>query len=293
MCPALRAGRTLRPHGRSEGGAQPDRRSGGRGGGAALQDRVLRWLIDTSDVIPPEQDPRFEPELIELVCCRRDEPFDLSAADDVRTVPACHAVTGPDRWGRVVLEQRRLDPERREMVVKPNPTESAGDRPLEVRLRIRPFTPEEAAAVSSWVYEAPFDVYDGDRADAPPFCVARPTAAATTHSRVGRGSSASAVSASQPGCRPRCRARHSGRRRRHPPDLVSQGIGTVALPTVLDFGRACWRPLRLRVGVATFNERSLSLCRAAGFAEATACERSGAASSWSPFARPRLPERPR
>ena len=32
-----------------------------------LRDSVLTWLLGTSDVIPWERDPRFEPSLVELI----------------------------------------------------------------------------------------------------------------------------------------------------------------------------------------------------------------------------------
>jgi hypothetical protein len=32
---------------------------------AGLRDRMLEWLVETSDVIPPARDPRMDPELTE------------------------------------------------------------------------------------------------------------------------------------------------------------------------------------------------------------------------------------
>ena len=51
------------------------------------------------------------------------------------------------------------------------------------------------------------------------------------------------------------------------PDRVGQRVGTTLMPLLVGYVRMRYAPRALRVAVAAFNERSLALCRAAGFVE--------------------------
>jgi ribosomal-protein-alanine N-acetyltransferase len=49
------------------------------------------------------------------------------------------------------------------------------------------------------------------------------------------------------------------------PDLTSQGLGSALIDQVTAVAQRLFGPRILRTAVATFNERSLALCRKAGF----------------------------
>ena len=49
------------------------------------------------------------------------------------------------------------------------------------------------------------------------------------------------------------------------PDLVGRGLGGVGLPIVLAFARQRFSPLGFRTAIASFNRRSIVLCRWIGF----------------------------
>lgn len=49
------------------------------------------------------------------------------------------------------------------------------------------------------------------------------------------------------------------------PDLVGKGLGAVGLPVILDFAREQFSPPGFRTAIASFNRRSIVLCRWAGF----------------------------
>lgn len=51
------------------------------------------------------------------------------------------------------------------------------------------------------------------------------------------------------------------------PDRVGQRVGTALMPLLVEYARLRYDPQALRVAIAAFNERSLALCRAAGFVE--------------------------
>lgn len=140
------------------------------------------------------------------------------------------------------------------------------------RILIRAFTEVEAHEVARWSYDVPFDLYngqpDGWRAlldydpvsfgyygliDTEPdvqgvigFCCFGPEA------RVPPQLEVPGILDIGGGIRP---------------DLVSQGMATSVFPAILGFGRERWQPDEFRVVVAVFNERSLRLCRSAGFLE--------------------------
>ena len=49
------------------------------------------------------------------------------------------------------------------------------------------------------------------------------------------------------------------------PDLVGKGLGAVGLPVILCFARERFSPQGFRTAIASFNRRSIVLCRWAGF----------------------------
>ena len=134
-------------------------------------------------------------------------------------------------------------------------------------IHIRPFLDGEARAVAAWAYEPPFDMYDGDPkhfadylavdeqgygyyaivtddGDVIGFCCFGAEA------RVTGQEAADGVVDIGGGVRP---------------DRLSAGVATAAFPAIIDFARATFSPAQLRTAVASFNERSMRLCRSAGF----------------------------
>lgn len=131
---------------------------------------------------------------------------------------------------------------------------------------IRRFTPDEAISVASWSYPPPFDVYDGDPTHAADYLLAG------DH---GDGFHALVIDGEVVGfCCFGAEARVPGQREEPGvvdvgigirPDLVSSGVATSLLDALVDFAVATVDATSLRAAVASFNERSLRLCRRAGF----------------------------
>ncbi|MEZ0493117.1 N-acetyltransferase family protein [Kineococcus sp. TBRC 1896] len=134
-------------------------------------------------------------------------------------------------------------------------------------LLTRAMTGEEARTVAAWSYPAPFDLYDVDPDD---------TALFTDRDDAGHGyypaldQHGAVVAFCVLGPEARVRGQHPhehgldvglGVR----PDLVSRGLASELLPQVATLARDLFGPVQLRTAVATFNERSLALCRKAGF----------------------------
>jgi ribosomal-protein-alanine N-acetyltransferase len=133
---------------------------------------------------------------------------------------------------------------------------------------IRPFRQGEAHAVASWAYEPPYDWYngdpthfedylavagdghgyyaivEGDQDEVIGFCCFGPEA------RVAGQEAVDGVLDIGGGVRP---------------DRLSIGVATALFPVIIDFARATFRPTHFRTAIASFNERSLRLCRSAGF----------------------------
>jgi ribosomal-protein-alanine N-acetyltransferase len=134
-------------------------------------------------------------------------------------------------------------------------------------LQLMPVTPAQAAEIATWHYPDPFDFYDssGDPTLYPApdeqglgyyalvdgdlqllgFCCLGPEGRVPgQHDEVGTVDVGMGIR----------------------PDVVSRGLASEALPLVLALARARGAR-RLRTAVAEFNQRSLRLCRRAGFVE--------------------------
>jgi ribosomal-protein-alanine N-acetyltransferase len=134
-----------------------------------------------------------------------------------------------------------------------------------VTLLGRPFTSEEAREVAGWAYPPPFDLYD---ARDPDLFVARSDDGAGYYPAVdddGR-----VVAFAVVGVEARVRGQEPadgivdvgiGVR----PDATSRGLGTALVGQVVDLARHVGATRGVRAAVAVFNERSLALCRSAGF----------------------------
>jgi len=129
----------------------------------------------------------------------------------------------------------------------------------------RPLTAEEAREVASWAYPPPFDLYDSPD---PALFLSRGEdgagyypaldddgrivafAVVGTEARVGGQDPADGVVDVGMGVRP---------------DATSSGLGTELVAAVVDLARVLGATTAVRAAVAVFNERSLALCRSAGF----------------------------
>jgi len=132
---------------------------------------------------------------------------------------------------------------------------------------IRPFTDVEAANSALWVYEPPFDPYNSDPSNPELFLRIDDDGfgyyALTDAADEVVGFCCYGVEARVSPQMPEDGTIDLGGGVR--PDRLSEGIGTATLPAVMAFARGRWQPQRFRVAVATFNDRSIGLCRTAGF----------------------------
>lgn len=133
---------------------------------------------------------------------------------------------------------------------------------------VRPFTPKEAEAAARWRYEDDLTIYNGEPSDVALF-LERPTDG-TGYYVIAAGDGEMigfccfGVEAMVAGQRPpRGRMVDVGISIR--PDRLSGGLGTEALPVVLDFAVASLGATVFRAAIATFNERSMRLFRRHGF----------------------------
>ena len=134
-------------------------------------------------------------------------------------------------------------------------------------VEIRPFRDREAAGVAAWKYPPPFDLYDGNPAQADDY-LAVDAEGFGFYALVHPDDEVVGFCCFGPEAR--VRGQHptpgvvdlgGGVR----PDLVSQRIASGLLPTVIEYAQTRFTPRKMRVAVAAFNERSLRLCRSAGF----------------------------
>lgn len=138
-------------------------------------------------------------------------------------------------------------------------------------MEIRPFTPEEAVVAASWRYPGVLSMYDGDPSAWHTFLV-RSESGDGYYAIVDQGEllgfccfGPEGRVAGQP-AEDECLLDVGGGIR---PDLVGQGLGAVGLPAVLEFGRQHFSPPGFRTAIASFNRRSIVLCRWIGFRPTT------------------------
>lgn len=121
--------------------------------------------------------------------------------------------------------------------------------------------------MAAWAYPPPYDLYDSDRGD-PGLFVARGEDGAGYYPAVDDSGRVVAFAVVGPEARVRGQQPADGvvdvgmgvR-----PDTTSSGVGTALVGQVVELARDLGATRAVRAAVAAFNERSLALCRAAGF----------------------------
>ncbi len=134
-----------------------------------------------------------------------------------------------------------------------------------VRLLRRPFTSGEAQEVAAWAYPPPYDLYDSSD---PHLFLARGEDGAGYYPAVDDDGQLVAfavvgVEARVRGQQPAGGVVDVGIGVR--PDTTGIGVGTALVGQVVDLARELGASSAVRAAVAVFNERSLALCRSAGF----------------------------
>nr|WP_240896098.1 GNAT family N-acetyltransferase [Kineococcus siccus] len=131
----------------------------------------------------------------------------------------------------------------------------------------RRFTPAEALSVAAWTYPPPFDLYDVDPAKTELF-TARDAEGLGCYPAVDGDGTVVAFCVLGPEARVRGQRPEDGildvGLGVHPAQ-TGRRIGSDLVEQVVTLARDLARHRRLRAAVATFNERSLALCDAAGF----------------------------
>jgi len=132
---------------------------------------------------------------------------------------------------------------------------------------IRPLTRDEALAVTAWRYGGELAVYDGEPGQ---------EEGLLAMTAEGHGYYALVMDDDFVGY---CCFGPEGRVSGQPvpmdglldlggglrPDLVGKGLGAVGFPVILAFARERFSPSGFRTAIASFNRRSIVLCRWAGF----------------------------
>ena len=128
-------------------------------------------------------------------------------------------------------------------------------------------TDDEALLLGRWRYEPPFDFYDGAGDDDAGDYTLRDERGYGYYPVVGKegivGFVCFGAEARVPGQMPAEDTCDVGAGLR--PDLLSRGVATSLMPQVLAFAQRRFSPRQIRAAIATFNERSMRLCRGAGF----------------------------
>ena len=139
--------------------------------------------------------------------------------------------------------------------------------PTHLNIVIRPLALDEALAVAAWRYDGELAMYDGDPGQEEDLLIM---------TAEGYGYYALLENDDFVGY---CCFGPEGRVLGQPapvedlldlggglrPDLVGKGLGAVGLPVILDFAREQFAPPGFRTAIASFNRRSIVLCRWAGF----------------------------
>jgi len=131
----------------------------------------------------------------------------------------------------------------------------------------RPFTEAEARDVAAWAYPPPYDLYDGDPAN-PDLFLSRGADGEGYYPAVDDAGHLVGFAVAGPEARVRGQQPADGvvdvgmgvR-----PSATSSGLGTALVEQVVALARELGATTAVRAAVAVFNERSLALCRSAGF----------------------------
>ena len=131
----------------------------------------------------------------------------------------------------------------------------------------RPFTPDEARIVGAWTYPPPFDRYNVDPTNTSLFTHRDPDGSGYYPATDNDGTLV-AFCVFGPEARVRGQQPQDGvldvGLGVHP-DLTSRGLASALFEQVAALAGDLFHPHQLRTAVATFNDRSLALCRKAGF----------------------------
>jgi ribosomal-protein-alanine N-acetyltransferase len=135
-------------------------------------------------------------------------------------------------------------------------------------LRFSPMDEAAARSISSWRYEAPYEVYSMDREDVDQLVSAFIRPEYAYHAILDRagelaGYCCFGADAQVPGGDYDDPALDVGLGVR--PDLTGQGLGATFVSAVLNFARQEMTPTELRITVAEFNKRALRVWQKAGF----------------------------
>lgn len=136
-----------------------------------------------------------------------------------------------------------------------------------LRLLRRQLTEDEGRDVAAWAYPPPFDLYDGDPGN-PGLVVPRGPQGDGYYPAVDDDGRVVAfavvgVEARVRGQEPAEGVVDVGMGVR--PDVTSSGLGTALVEQVVHLALELGATTAVRAAVAAFNERSLALCRSAGF----------------------------
>lgn len=134
-------------------------------------------------------------------------------------------------------------------------------------LLTRPFTHDEAHSVAAWAYPPPFDLYDVDPTNTSLFTNRDPDGSGYYPAAEDDGMVVAfcvfGPEARVRGQQPQDGVLDVGLGVR--PDLTSRGLASGLFEQVAALAWDVFHPHQLRTAVATFNDRSLALCRKAGF----------------------------
>ncbi|WP_328296139.1 GNAT family N-acetyltransferase [Kineococcus sp. NBC_00420] len=131
----------------------------------------------------------------------------------------------------------------------------------------RSFTHDEARTVAAWAYPPPFDLYNVDPTNTNLFTHRDPDGSgyypATNDDGTVIAFCVFGPEARVHGQQPQAGVLDVGLGVH--PDLTSRGLASGLFEQVAVLARELFHPHQLRTAVATFNDRSLVLCRKAGF----------------------------
>ena len=144
-----------------------------------------------------------------------------------------------------------------------------------MNLQFQPVTEQDAHAVSSWRYDAPYAMYNGDPRGI--YALLDPgNAYYSIRTETGEliGMCCFGPDARVPGGYYDDSALDVGLGMR--PDVTGKRLGLTLVNAILDFGRETYHPAAFRLTVATFNRRAITVYERAGFRPACVFTSTGA-----------------